>query len=168
MSGSARHRARRTTTTPRRPLSASSVASAVMTSLLLSVSVTGLATGLPKESALSTQSPATSGSPIRLGGGVAPGGDQMKPTGPGVIVTLSQGLEELDAAGQLDQVLSELGEAVAQAAQTCGTSITRIDAAGGGLVVYLESPEANACLVKGLRGAAHVLDAEEDLPVTGQ
>lgn len=163
MSSLARHRVRRTTTTPRPPLSASSVAAAVVTTLLLSASVTGVATGLPKENAVSAKHLAASSSPVRLGGAVTPGTGQTAPAGPGVVVTLRQDLAALDAVDQLDQVLNELGQTASQAAQACGTSIARIDAAGGGLVVYLEHPEANTCLVRRLRGTPHVLDAAEDL-----
>ena len=50
----------------------------------------------------------------------------------------------------------------------CGTSLADMISAGGGLVVRLEDPSLNACLITELAGAEHIVSAEEDMRMTIQ
>ena len=54
------------------------------------------------------------------------------------------------------------------AANACGTSLAGMISAGGGLVVRLEDPSLNACLITELAGAEHIVSAEEDMRMTVQ
>lgn len=92
-------------------------------------------------------------------------------TGPpptGVVLTLDQVLSERLAAGEVDEVVSTMHEPIQAAAVACGTSVTEVGAAAGGLLVRLDDPSRSSCVIERLSTAPHVEAAEEDLTVRPQ
>ena len=93
------------------------------------------------------------------------------PTDPavtGVLLILDEEMSDLLTYGEFDTVVQTMTGPVNTAANACGTSLTGMISAGGGLVVRLEDPSLNACLVTELAGAEHIVSAEEDMRVTVQ
>ncbi|SPT55049.1 Uncharacterised protein [Actinomyces bovis] len=169
MSSSARHRIHHTTTTPRGKVSPASASATVLTALMLSAAVTGVATGATQEQNMKDAGISVSHEPFQPSTATpSTGPAEAKPKGPGVLVTLDQDLKQIEASGQAQAVFSVLEESLQRASLACGTTIMAGQVAGGGIVVYLQDPSANACFIKNLKGTKYVLDAEEDLHVTGQ
>ena len=93
------------------------------------------------------------------------------PTDPavtGVLLILDEEMSDLLTYGEFDTVVQTMTGPVNTAANACGTSLTGMISAGGGLVVRLEDPSLNACLVTELTGTEHIVSAEEDMRVTVQ
>lgn len=93
------------------------------------------------------------------------------PTSPaaiGVLLVLDEEMSDMLAYGEFDTVVQTMTEPVNTAANACGTSITGMISAGGGLVVHLDDPSLNACLITELAGVEHIVGAEEDMRATVQ
>lgn len=93
------------------------------------------------------------------------------PTDPavtGVLLILDEEMSDLLTYGEFDTVVQTMTGPVNTAANTCGTSLAGMISAGGGLVVRLEDPSLNACLITELAGAEHIVSAEEDMRMTVQ
>ena len=86
----------------------------------------------------------------------------------GVVLTLDQVLSERLAAGEVDEVVSTMHEPIQAAAVACGTSVTEVGTAAGGLLVRLDDPSRNSCFIERLSTTPHVEAAEEDLTVRPQ
>ena len=91
-----------------------------------------------------------------------------EPAVTGVLLILDEEMSDLLTYGEFDTVVQTMTGPVNTAANACGTSLTGMISAGGGLVVRLEDPSLNACLVTELTGAEHIVSAEEDMRVTVQ
>ena len=88
------------------------------------------------------------------------------PTDPavtGVLLILDEEMSDLLTYGEFDTVVQAMTGPVNTAANACGTSLAGMISAGGGLVVRLDDPSLNACLVTELTGVEHIVSAEEDM-----
>ncbi len=108
---------------------------------------------IPQGSAQQQQAPATSQ------------GQAAGPAAPGVLLSLDQTVESLHASGRLSTVLDTLAEPLKDAASKCGTTITAVNFAGGGLLVHLADPARNTCLAQKAANLPNVVSAEEDMVV---
>lgn len=104
-----------------------------------------------------------------------PGTPTDTPTGPltnapptdpavtGVLLILDEEMSDLLTYGEFDTVVQAMTGPVNTAANACGTALAGMISAGGGLVVRLDDPSLNACLVTELTGVEHIVSAEEDM-----
>ena len=91
-----------------------------------------------------------------------------EPAVTGVLLILDEEMSDLLTYGEFDTVVQTMTDPVNTAANACGTSLAGMISAGGGLVVRLEDPSLNACLITELAGAEHIVSAEEDMRMTVQ
>ena len=90
------------------------------------------------------------------------------PAATGVLLVLDEEMSDLLTYGEFDTVVQAMTGPVNTAANACGTSLAGMISAGGGLVVRLDDPSLNACLVTELAGVEHIVSAEEDRRATVQ
>ena len=90
------------------------------------------------------------------------------PAATGVLLVLDEEMSDLLTYGEFDTVVQAMTGPVNTAANACGTSLAGMMSAGGGLVVRLDDPSLNACLVTELAGVEHIVSAEEDRRATVQ
>ena len=90
------------------------------------------------------------------------------PAATGVLLVLDEEMSDLLTYGEFDTVVQAMTGPVNTAANACGTSLAGMISAGGGLVVRLDDPSLNACLVTELAGVEHIVSAEEDKRATVQ
>ena len=86
-----------------------------------------------------------------------------EPAVTGVLLILDEEMSDLLTYGEFDTVVQAMTGPVNTAANACGTSLAGMISAGGGLVVRLDDPSLNACLVTELTGVEHIVSAEEDM-----
>ena len=79
------------------------------------------------------------------------------------LLILDEEMSDLLTYGEFDTVVQAMTGPVNTAANACGTSLAGMISAGGGLVVRLDDPSLNACLVTELTGVEHIVSAEEDM-----
>ena len=155
----------------------------VLATLLLAVAIASGIMKLPGKAgagATTAPGPATAAPAPRPTPGTPTTPPTDAPTGPlinppptdpadtGVLLILDEEMSDLLTYGEFDTVVQTMTGPVNTAANACGTSLTGMISAGGGLVVRLEDPSLNACLVTELAGAEHIVSAEEDMRVTVQ
>ena len=155
----------------------------VLATLLLAVAIASGIMKLPGKTgagATTAPGPATAAPAPRPTPGTPTTPPTDAPTGPlinppptdpadiGVLLILDEEMSDLLTYGEFDTVVQTMTGPVNTAANACGTSLTGMISAGGGLVVRLEDPSLNACLVTELTGAEHIVSAEEDMRVTVQ
>lgn len=141
----------------------------VLAALLVSAGISGATTEPPQEQ---TMRPATTSTSLGRSGSLpqqpqAPTTQDQAtgPAAPGVVLSLEESVESLHASGRLSAVLDSLADPLKQAASTCGTTITAVEPAGGGLLVHLADPGLNACLAREASNLPHVVSADEDMHV---
>ena len=147
----------------------------MLATLLLAVAIASSIMKLPGKTgagATTAPGPATAAPAPRPTPGTPTTPPTDAPTGPlinppptdpadtGVLLILDEEMSDLLTYGEFDTVNT--------AANACGTSLAGMISAGGGLVVRLEDPSLNACLVTELAGTEHIVSAEEDMRVTVQ
>lgn len=86
----------------------------------------------------------------------------------GVLLVLDEQMSGLLASDGFDDVLGMMAGSIETTAGLCGATVDDIGVAGGGLLVRLDDPSLNPCLIDGLAGIEHVVSADEDMTVTAQ